>query len=82
MVLDIFFGKCQIVKDYEIRMKYAKIYNFTCVTSTNEVIYCDIVTDIVLIWGILIIIRKEYHYILNYLKLIKNILIVNKKNKK
>ena len=38
-ILDNFFGKCQIVKDYETGMKYAKIYHFTCVTSANEVIY-------------------------------------------
>ena len=38
-ILDNFFGKCQIVKDYETGMKYAKIYHFTCVTSSNEVIY-------------------------------------------
>ena len=38
-ILDDYFGKCQIVKDYETGMKYAKIYHFTCVTSANEVIY-------------------------------------------
>ena len=38
-ILDNYFGKCQIVKDYETGMKYAKIYHFTCVTSSNEVIY-------------------------------------------
>jgi len=38
-ILDNYFGKCQIVKDYETGMKYAKIYHFTCVTSANEVIY-------------------------------------------
>ena len=38
-ILDNLFGKCQIVKDYETGMKYAKIYHFTCVTSANEVIY-------------------------------------------
>lgn len=38
-ILENFFGKCQIVKDYETGMKYAKIYHFTCVTSANEVIY-------------------------------------------
>ena len=38
-ILNNFFGKCQIVKDYETGMKYAKIYRFTCVTSANEVIY-------------------------------------------
>ena len=38
-ILDNFFGKCQIVKDYETGMKYAKIYHFTCVTSANEVLY-------------------------------------------
>ena len=38
-ILNNFFGKCQIVKDYETGMKYAKIYHFTCVTSANEVIY-------------------------------------------
>ena len=38
-ILNDYFGKCQIVKDYETGMKYAKIYHFTCVTSANEVIY-------------------------------------------
>ena len=38
-ILENFFGKCQIVKDYETGMKYAKIYHYTCVTSANEVIY-------------------------------------------
>ena len=38
-ILDDYFGKCQIVKDYETGMKYAKIYHFTCVTSANEVIF-------------------------------------------
>ncbi len=38
-ILENYFGKCQIVKDYETGMKYAKIYHFTCVTSANEVIY-------------------------------------------
>ena len=33
------FGHCQLVKNYEIGMKYAKKYNFTCVTSQNEIIY-------------------------------------------
>ena len=33
------FGHCQLVKNYEIGMKYAKKYNFTCVTAQNEIIY-------------------------------------------
>ena len=38
-ILKNFFSKCQIVKDYETGMKYAKMYHYTCVTSANEVIY-------------------------------------------
>ena len=38
-ILENYFNKCQLVKDYETGMKYAKMYRFTCVTSANEVIY-------------------------------------------
>ena len=63
-ILDDYFGKCQIVKDYETGMKYAKIYHFTCVTSANEVIY----GGGYLIWDISIIINKEFRCIVNYQK--------------
>jgi structural maintenance of chromosome 3 (chondroitin sulfate proteoglycan 6) len=33
------FGKCLLVKNYEVGLKLAKTYNMSCITAENEVIY-------------------------------------------
>jgi structural maintenance of chromosome 3 (chondroitin sulfate proteoglycan 6) len=40
-ILQKFFGKCLLVKNYEIGTRYAKQYHMNCITPENEIIYAD-----------------------------------------
>lgn len=38
-IIQKLFGKCLLVKNYEVGMKFAKQYDMTCITAENEVVY-------------------------------------------
>jgi structural maintenance of chromosome 3 (chondroitin sulfate proteoglycan 6) len=38
-IIQKLFGKCLLVKNYEVGMKFAKQFDMTCITAENEVVY-------------------------------------------